>query len=774
MKENLHYILEEDGRSIIVENGIVSSTSTPTPLANTPDGWRDILINWERSWAWFAVIRSFTTPLAFVLSGAKILRHAVYTQNIERRLLFLIQRLVSEVGTSLYRLVYRYLYRGEIDLSTFKDEETQVTCAIMEGGLSKQLKANENTPYTLPLAEDPDAKDLVMDGVLIKSIITFLSINQFQDATELGGLVYNSLWLSVQYVSSEGTLVNGAGFSTQPLVTSDSSSHYDDAGNVDNNFFIATSDITLNIQQTITATLHNGLSLELYIKNSNGTRTQLLFLAADNPTGTVPFSKTQTFNIDIDIPVAQGEKLYLISELRESILIIGDTIASYEEFQIILSFDSTYRRSIIKFFEPADAYRKLVGKVTGVESNAESNLLISKSEFGLTCGDAIRSLSGASIKTSIRAFFEDYNVTCFAGVSVDNGKIKLETRPTYFDESNPIDLGAVKDLEVTIATDIMGNTIKVGHTKPDIEDVNGKYDPNGSVVFTTPITKIVREINLVGPYKKGPYEIEITRINLDGKTTTDNDNDNDCFVIHVKKITDTFTVDGSFDDINKFTLTGMAGNIAIFEEVMAFYLDALGNRITFFIKEVVVNGVDLDITVENPVNGSGGPFTGYIITFPYILNRDAVVDNDIDVCPSPDTIFNVALTPRNILKTHGRWLRSLFYGFDSEKFIFQSGDKNTKFLATVNGVLMDEDADENIFSLGDLLFLPFYFEFTTEVPTDLVTILETNTNRCFSFTWNGNTFKGFLIKASQSVNTEQAQRFRLLSAPSNDLNQLVV
>lgn len=755
MKENLHYILEEDGRSVTVENGVVTAISTPTPLTNTPKGWQDIIINCERSLTWYGVIRSFTTPLAYVLKAAQIIRHTVYTQNIERKLLHLIQRLTSEVTSLTYRLVYRYLYRGEIDLSTFKDEESYVTCAIMEGGLSKKLNANKDTVYELRMAEDPDIKYLFLDGIIFDQSAKLI----MPDITS----EIRQYIMPVSFISADQASSNSVAFFTSQYTQYFGGPTYNFAPS--SNYFLKTvKAVTVRIAGRIQVTSAGSYSFWI-VGSSNQAIDPTNYPAEPGLYYVQPAvgAGSHTFDFDVTLDLPAGETLFFYATHP------FDSEDVYALTDIVVTFQFRHDPSTIRFFLPETAGKKLTAKFTGSEDDFESPLLQAKANYGLTCGDAIRGLDTARIKTSLSEFFADYNITCFAGLAVDSGKIRMESRSIYFDEANPVDLGAAKDLEVNLALDIMGNTIKAGHTKPDIEDVNGKFDPNGSSVYTTPVTKIAKEINLVGPYKKGPYEIEITRINLEGKTTTDNSNDNDCFVIDVKEMPPvttigTFTAAGSFLAIPQAIEIPIGMRITISGSTLndsEFTVLAVSNIPPF-------NVLTLSGTLQNEVSA---PIT---IVFPYILNRDPIVDNDIDVCPSPETIFNVRFTPKNILKLHGRWLRSLLYGFDSEKIKFQSGDKNTKFLATVDGVIMDEDSDEDIYSLGDLLFKPFYFDFTTEVPSDLVAILEAGLNRCFSFTWDGNTYTGFLIKASQAVNTEQAQKFRLLSAPSNNLLNLVV
>jgi hypothetical protein len=182
------------------------------------------------------------------------------------------------------------------------------------------------------------------------------------------------------------------------------------------------------------------------------------------------------------------------------------------------------------------------------------------------------------------------------------------------------------------------------------------------------------------------------------------------------------------------------------------------------------NVITLDSTVIDEVG------VAVTITLPAILNRDAVVTDAPEVCPSPETIFNVVFTPKSMLLLHGRWLRSILTGFDLNRIKFQSGDKNTKFrYTTTGGVIIDEDIDVEIGDLGDRLFFNYYHEFESLVPIDIVELLEDNPNRCFRFydTEREEFFTGFNIKSAFSPNTLEPQEFKLLSSPLNDISKLI-
>jgi hypothetical protein len=54
-----------------------------------------------------------------------------------------------------------------------------------------------------------------------------------------------------------------------------------------------------------------------------------------------------------------------------------------------------------------------------------------------------------------------------------------------------------------------------------------------------------------------------------------------------------------------------------------------------------------------------------------------------------------------------------------------------------------------------------------------VEVLEANPNQCFSFTWYGYTYKGFIRNAGTNINDGRAQSFRLICSADTDLTPLI-
>jgi hypothetical protein len=208
----------------------------------------------------------------------------------------------------------------------------------------------------------------------------------------------------------------------------------------------------------------------------------------------------------------------------------------------------------------------------------------------------------------------------------------------------------------------------------------------------------------------------------------------------------------------KFRVTGSVDNDGVYEVEKVIYestTQTVYTNITITIAEFVVS-VLVEILEGNV----------------YTLDRPAYTLEGV-----PETIFNLPfLTPKTRLLRHGRWISSINYGLENKKIIFTSGkdNNNTDLKTTLAGVVIDEDKDEGIASLGSPLFIPFYFIFKTEVPLALAELIEENPNRSYKFTDEyGQVWNGFLKMAGIAPNEYTPQEFRLLASPSNDIKLLI-
>lgn len=749
MKKSLWFITEEDGRCRQIVNDVVTSLNKKTALPNNPIGAADISILWERNLTYWGIIRSFSLPLAFVTDGATILRNDYYKFNIDRKLFLLIKRFVCETDAVYYKKYYKQLYKGEIDFSSFEDEPEQrkVTVSLMEGGVNKLLKANENTQFTIPF--DEDAVNVRLDGVYLYEKLNYqvMDYDSYFDDNIMG----------VSYINNEGVAPGVSAFTVAPNQVNLTT--YDFTEAIDYFFYTATSIADINLKFPFTFRRQDGLSggtLQLCLKSNLG-RNDILATQVNNP---------GTINVDHTFTSSVNEKFFLTIEYINGTYIVSQS-------NLTISFKNKYVASYTKAFKPYDLYKKLCLKL-GIAENLIISSLLQSSTYLLASGDSVRGLSGSGIKTSLSAFFKAFHIYEGAAISIDKGIMSLDLRDDLFilDSITPaVELGEVKDFKLTPATDLLFSSIKVGHAEQNIDNVNGKYDFNGFHIYTTPIKSVSRQLDLQSPYKAGPYEIEITRINLEGKTTTDNSNDNDVFVLDcvTSGVVSTFTVLLSFVSSGNYIVFPSAPKIApgtVFKVTGSTSNDGI-YTVTAVEDDGITQTVHTDITIsvaEFTISVTVDILSGLV----YELDRSVIPDTGS--VPDPDTIFNVRLRPSELLKKHYRWIRSALYNYDTEIIKFESANRNKDL--KVAGIV--DGRNIAISSMGSRIFIPDYMECTVKTPIDLSDDLEVNLNRCFAIINDGKRYTGFTFKAGLAPNSRATQVFKLLSSIENSRNDLIL
>lgn len=784
LKNNQFYLIEEDGRSNYVNNGIVTSRGTRTPLPEAPAGWQDIAFAWERNKQRHGTLRGFSNDLDFVLDGAEIVRDAYYKTNLDRKIYLLIQRLKLQYGPSSYKWLYETLYKGELDLTTVKDFQTsdKVTVSIMEGGLHKQINANWSTVYRIEF--DQDAVNVKMDGIELQEAAKY----NVPDGVNIQKTVYGtSFYLPASFINREGNLPYLAFLSqslkTAPAVFADKLT--------DSNYLVKAADNnTGQLSVTITGRLkfsctdndpNNGFKVR-FLRSGQTTVNQDDYLI---------FSLTPTvvnyeYDVDLTIPLDPGERLYL-----EGIYFGTSGTEVAIEFNpgsdLKLTYEQRGAQTWVKGFLRKHLFRKLMKKITGNEEVAISELLEDGDRI-ITSFDAIRGIEGAGIQTSLADFYTDVDADLCAGFGIINGaatanlppghRATLEARESFYNGSDTVDLGEAKEFEVGTPAEMLISKIKVGWKEPQTEDVNGKFGFNASQQYTTPMQRTSNEYLAVSPYKADPFEIETTRIALNGKDSTDSQKDNDNAVLWVERSQDDLTASVTFfatgnkvklsDDIEfvvgqKIRFTGSTAND---REAFVTAVDLVPSL------NLQIIELDATLTDEGPVS----VLIEWVEGITYNLKRESYTneaDPDGFGVPSPTTVFNIDLSPKRMLLRHGRWLASILDKYKNEKLIFQSGTRNTALKTVQGSVTIAENSNVNISDLGEKIFQPYLFFVTVNGDNDLPELMEVNPNRCFSCTLAGKTVKGYNMKAAYSLNELNEQVFSLLCTGDTDVKKLV-
>ena len=135
----------------------------------------------------------------------------------------------------------------------------------------------------------------------------------------------------------------------------------------------------------------------------------------------------------------------------------------------------------------------------------------------------------------------------------------------------------------------------------------------------------------------------------------------------------------------------------------------------------------------------------------------------------PDTVFNLALTPKRCMLNNGGYFRSVLDLMDTSIFKFTTSSKNNAVVC--DGLIEKEDIPVGL--IGTRYFKPYYFDFDLIADNDLLDLLDENPLKVFSFEdVNGVVYKGIAEKVGIEPNYNKNQTYKLLCTSDTDLNHL--
>lgn len=750
LDENKQPMYQNDMGHIETGSGVLKTDGTPAKLRFSPLGWAETLINFGRNNRYLGLFRAFSIPLEFPKDGAKILRHIKWTVGMEA-----IRYLtISKLHPLLFPDTYQTWYTGEFDFSKFRQKKNGVDIQLVEGGLSKLLKAYEGTTFEVPIYNNPNRFSLYLDGLTFKNAVEWQVFGE-QDITG------SDKYLGAGIISQEGTS-QGITVQDQP---------FDFTSTYPNGFWLSSADnktVTQNYQVNLKLWAKENVFILIRFekRNLNGTVTNYNIVS-----GAYTAGQRVDINQSYAIPMDDGDRLYLV--LKTPFVSTGTNWYSIEGGSIKLDYNVRFNPSLCECLTWMELFERLTEKLTGGKYGAKSDFLSSLTGTqAVTSGQAIRQYrSEAVIKTSMNDFFKACQ-RWGVGLAIENDMLIIEKHDYFFRTETVLELDEIKDFECYDAEDLMINTIKVGYANQTYDNVNGKDEFNVTQQRTTPITRVVKELDLVCPYRADMFGIELMRLELYKKDTTDNKGDNETFILDVLKGTDYDYYRGTFEtQVNTGSYFVLIPSV-LFELAPGSPFTFGGNTFTVLDTFYIIAGYTY-VQVLEPVT-NGATFNESISTYDaevYKLNRPAF--SPITGLINPDQAYNVNLSPTESLLNNAAYIHSLMDMQDAGKLLFQSGEKNSALSRTLAGRTVTENADLNIYDLAPKIFKPYYFKFTTEVPINLPVIMRATPYGLISFPYKGDTYKGFMWDGGAKPAKVDSQEWILLCGPDNDMLKLI-
>jgi hypothetical protein len=488
-------------------------------LPNAPSGWEEGLLKWTKSEKYFGMLRSYSVPMLFHLDGAFLLRREFYTKGIGAKAVIKIDQLSRSTWN------YALLYEGDIDFSTFKDRYKEVEVSIMESGISEMVKAYENVQYDIRLDETNSIEVNVPGIGLVEKAISIFGIRNFAVNADF----YN--------VATIDIITNELNSQYVTIKSVDRILNIIPANLIDSEDWFARADQDTNV--SFSGLLEGNTELRradetAYIEIRNQANQLRATIATFVGVGLIPFNIT----FDEKFSVVEGERLFFI--VRKTGL--NGTLFSFVR---LLEGEITVTNSLVtpttstRAMRPFDLYKELLKRMnnnTAVE--AKSYILEEQwNQLVITSGDAIRQLPLQIIKTSFLEFYNSMNALLSVGFGIENGVAVLESKAYWMQAGlRTANIGIVKSLTLEVASNFIHNTIKVGYENNDYEVDYGREEVNSEQNWSTPITRIQKNLDLVSPYRADQFGIESVRT-LPAEANVneqDNKSDNDTFMIKIQ------------------------------------------------------------------------------------------------------------------------------------------------------------------------------------------------------------------------------------------------
>jgi len=517
-------------------------SSNPYFLKFNPDGWKDISVQNKRNRKYFGLDRSFTIPLGFVEDGAAILKNVYYKQGVEADIVLVICEQRLFIDPTEYGFWYKQLYTGEVDLTTWLHNGPRVNVTILEEGITKYIKANENTTYELPL-NVPEAIEIKNDGIaLIQKAQYYISNGAVAD--DRGGHT-----LSCALVTAES--INAVSAVTQNRI--ETSNNVAVLWPLDEKIITTGAQpeemtFTWDFEMTpslvgVGAIFATTIFFQLRVLSNSTTDTNH---NVDSRGGGDPlllynikhhFQGTTTFTVPANSRVVP----FMIANQNDDF-----TLYSYEEDgSLIADYKYRYQQTITRALRPGYVFSKLIELATEGQFTIDAaGLLTNEQTKVFSSGDGVRGFEEAVIKISISDFHGFWDTYKDAGIILTPaGKVKMDRKIDLIDKTSVIDLGEIAELKVSSAKEFLFNNLKIGYPDKQQEDLNGRESFNNTFEWSAGALRESKELNKVSKVITDCYSAEITRLRFGQRATTDSKQDSGIYCFHIEA---TPQVDGTY------------------------------------------------------------------------------------------------------------------------------------------------------------------------------------------------------------------------------------
>lgn len=649
--------------------------SVERELIFAPRGYEDTKAQFRRDLSgYFGLIRSLSLPLTFVEDGYNICRFAFLNDGYEAGV-----RLRVDVRQRNWS--YKTIFVGDLDFSKYVPNGLTCDVPLMESGISRDIKANENTKYEFELT-GTDVVNIILPGIGFNEKSSW--ITKYVDPNDLNA--------AKRYVLGVDLITNGYG-SNYLTALNTNTRNASDSDDFSGDYFVKCNRVG-GVNVRVKGRLKGYLltlvgSTQTFTVQITSNKFPFIVNTPVELTTTGTIGDLTVFDVALDFNwnMQEGEGWFIY--IRS-----GATTTNHRlivtEGEIAIDYSAVSDPSNCKGIRGFDLIKRALNRVSPGILFSSSLLNTKWNDLIFTSGTAIRELANPKIKISFKELFQTFNSIDDVGFGDDGGVYKLEERRTFARNVEIVNVGGVKQggYQMEIAEELVGNVVNVGYIDKNTENTDGLEEYNSGQIYGLPTSRIQKEIDWISPIRADQFGIEKMRVdfNISKKSTNDTNSDND-----------TFMIDCYLDDTN--------------------YRPILGS--------------------------SYSSITGL---------------------SSPNTAYNLRLTPKQNLLRHAGYLASILDRMPGRYIEFASGDKNTDLATVKDGISVIENAPVSVASLAGKYFQPYIFTISVKFPKYVIDLIDATPFAKIGFSYNGIKASGYIIELPVDLAENKEVQIKLLAS----------
>ncbi len=379
-----------------------------------------------------------------------------------------------------------------------------------------------------------------------------------------------------------------------------------------------------------------------------------------------------TYRIEIDVSPTIGGATYLLR---------------VDDFTFTMTQDTLRPESNVNVWTLNQVGRRIIEATTG-QDVYQSDILNNgcASGIGLTNGRFIKAQTDAEFnpKTSAKDFINSMGGMFGMGYGFEGTTIRHEPIEHYFQDVEVFQISNtdLKQYSEVPFPDIFFNLCKIGYKEGFDEELFFRDDPQGDHEYLLPLISPKSDFDFRADYIGSMYAIEQKRREQFLREGATNKFDDEIYLIKLDEVTEYQSNDYQYRPNEIQLLEGEFFDVDPGDNITISAGAIAGNYTVGTVTKQQGNTFLQDLTPPIVSNGGfSGPYTLSLNTTKTVPERDENFQSVTNLI-SPETAYNLKLTPKRLLLNQARWINSILNFKPGTDLIRNQFVKNNGLLTT--------------------------------------------------------------------------------------------